>query len=302
VLLAAVLVGAGCARKPETQKASEPARGGPAADTTYTIKFKSRPDVGKSMLITKIEKEANAFKLTDATGKVLKEDKGDELKETISTVTVLEGGDKKPKKFKEVYEKAASTKGDKTSEKSFSKRTLNYEWKDGKYEVKAEGEPALIAQELESLAAKASKPEADEVMLPKKPVKVGESWTLDPSEIAKSFDDAKLDASRIKAEAKLVKVYDKDGKKFGVIDVDLKLPMADLPGIKLDGPTYLELKMSLDTAIDGSSTAGKMTGTGKMLGKGSIDQAGMKFNVEISVNIAMDETRSAEKAGGGPAN
>jgi hypothetical protein len=65
--------------------------------------------------------------------------------------------------------------------------------------------------------------------------------------------------------------------------------------IKFDPPASAELKMTIDTAIDGSSTARTEVGTAKVKGKGVLAQGGMKITVEIDQEMTGRNVCSEEK-------
>ena len=104
-----------------------------------------------------------------------------------------------------------------------------------------------------------------------------------------------MDADKSKAEGKLAKAYAKNGKQYGVIEVQLTLAFKSLEGFQFDQPLMISMQGSLDTAIDGSSTAGKITFTGKMKGKGRGERDGLKFTVDMNYDLSSVEERTAEK-------
>jgi hypothetical protein len=60
-------------------------------------------------------------------------------------------------------------------------------------------------------------------------------------------------------------------------------------------PVTVDMTATLDTAIDGSSTAGKMTTSGTIAGKGEVENMGMKFTMEMNFSGEDSQERSAEK-------
>src|SRR5205085_2455610 len=94
-----------------------------------------------------------------------------------------------------------------------------------KYDVTVVGEPMLSENDLASLAKKVGKQDAVEAYLPRDPVKVGQSWPIDIQKVAKLYAEggATLDTANSSGTAKLVKVYDNNGKQFGVIDLTMTL-------------------------------------------------------------------------------
>ena len=273
-----------------------------AQDKAYTIKIKEKPDVGMSIVTKDVDKQTGVIKVLDAQGQLLNENKVNKAKEEIYTEVILEKGDKHPKKYKQTYEKAIETEDGKTTARSYQGRTLLYELKDGKYQLGVVGKPPLDEKDVTQLLEKANEEleknvDLDKLFLPGKPVKVGDTWTLDNKMLVEAFNDKKLtlDAAKSKGTGKLVKAYQKDGKQWGVLQIDLKLALQTIEGLKLDTPAEMDLQASLDVAIDGSSTAGVMTMTGKMTLKSQFEQAGMKFRIEGSVELSGKKEASAEK-------
>ena len=267
---------------------------------TYIIKVKGQPDVGKSVVHRDVDRQIESMKFSDAAGKLLDEEKLSETSEEVHTETVLEKGDKQPRKFKVNYEKASLTKGGMAVARSYQGRTILFELKDGKYQATAEGQPALLAKDLEELAKKATdhlKSPDEELFMPGKPVNVGDSWTID-SKVLAALDftkEAELDTAKSKAEAKLVKAYIKNGKQFGVIAVDMKLLLKAVGPFKFDSPGTFDVKCSLDTAINGSSTAGTMILNGKLWGRSQLVQEGKRLTMEMNMESSGKKEQSEEK-------
>jgi hypothetical protein len=271
----------------------------PAQDT-YTIKIKRDPDPGKSVTYKDSSTESGTVKILDADGNLLKEDKPNVVQDEVYTVTVIEKGDKRPKKFKRAYEKATRTVAGTAQARSYEGRTVVFELKDGKYVVTVEGDKPLDEMDLAELTKKANDNEenVDEVLLPKEAVKVGDKWPIDGKAVAKLFSkggELSLDADKTKGDGTLLKVYKKDEKQFGVVEVKLKLAIKGAGGLKFDEPAVMDLTLALDTALDGSTTAGSMTMKGKMTGKAVLDQMGMKFGVQLNMDASGKEERTAEK-------
>lgn len=265
---------------------------------TYTVKLRANPDAGKGVVFRKVEKNDGTFKMTDAAGKVLVDEKSKDTKEEEYTETILEKGDKQPAKFKRAYDKAAETKGGETAGLGHQRRTIVCEWKDGSYRVTAEGKPELTPKDLDDLAEEVNDSTLSDqlaVIQPPKAVKIDESWVVDNKLIATAFGKSTVLDAKSKAEARLVKVYEKNGKQHGVIEIDMKLVLKEIKGIKFDPAAPFDFKVSFDGVIDGSGTAFTMTTGGKLAGKGTYEENGKKFAVELSLETSSKEERSAEK-------
>jgi hypothetical protein len=280
--------------------------GAARAEDTYTIKLKHWPDAGKSITVTDTSTQTSISNILDADGKPLgpKDDKHVQKQEEKYTETVLEKGEKRPAKYKRVYEKAATSMDGKATSRSYEGRTIVFELKDGKYTVTAEGEKRLDAKDVEDLTRRANEDEGekDQLLLPSKPVKVGDTWKIDGKALAKAFANqaqGELDVDKSGGDGKLTKVYTKDGKQFGVVEMTLKLATKVTklpPGITkfLEDPT-IDMKLTLDTALDGSSTAGSLTMTGKVKTKVAGEQKGIKFTVDSLVDVGGKQERTVEK-------
>jgi hypothetical protein len=271
----------------------------PAPDT-YVLKLKRDADPGKATVIKTVEKHAGTLKILGGDGKAVQEVQVSEEKEEVYTKTVLERGDRKAKKYKKVFEKAVRTADGKTTPLPYQGRTVVYEVKDGKYQASAEGAPQLDQHILDELARGESSgsPDLSDVVLPGKPVGVGDKWTLGGKDIAKSFAEEKvmtLDPEGTKGDATLTKVYRKDGHQFGVIEVTMKLAIKSDNGVAFDPPGTMDLKATLDVAIDGSTAAGTTTLTGQVAGKGALKQGDQTIAVDFHIDVSARKERSAEK-------
>ncbi len=254
-----------------------------AENEKYTIKIKHHPDEGKSTVTKSLTKETGGVKILDKDGKVLHEEDTNEEKEEVSTETVLEKGDKKPLKYKVTYEKATFTKKGEKEKHSYDGKTLIYTLKDGKYTVSVEGGGTLDDKDETELLKKANE-DAGQLM-PAKPVAVGEKWDLPSKFLLKAFGEkSDLDASKTKGTATLKKVSTKDGKTIGVIEFDMILSIKSLKGeadIAFDPPADAHVTMTLETPIDGSTSAGTMTTVVAFEGKGSLSVNGMDLTLEL---------------------
>jgi hypothetical protein len=273
---------------------------GALAPETYTIKFKHYPSVGKIVTVKDTSKESGTVKVSDADGKVISDEKVDSGKEEVYTQKVLEKGDKKPKKFSQTYQKAILIKKGREMPRSYQGCTIIYDLKDNKYELTVEGDKPVTKEDMADLKKQANdqdSKEMDEILLPGKAVKVGDTWKLDVKKLGKSFGSgADLDAGKSKGEAKLIKVYSKNKKQYGVIELDMKLAIKGLPGnLKFDPPATTDMKMTLDVCIDGSDSDGTLKMAGKLKGKGTIEQMGMKFTMDFAIDNSGLKEQSPEK-------
>jgi hypothetical protein len=270
--------------KPQpTQPDKPPAPGAPApAGQAYALKIKMYPDEGRSVVVREVNNQSGQSKYFDAAGKLVREDPPEEIREEKYTVTVLERapGARLPRKFRRAYEKAAVRSGDTTTPLSHEGRSILFEMHNGRYLATAEGQPPLLGDDLARLAERAA-PAFTNAILPGRPVKVGESWTIDPAALGDLPGKAAVvDSAR--AEGKLVRIYDKDGKPFGVLELTVHRSLKALGGLTFNPPGVQEKTCRLDAAIDGSGTAGLLTSVSRLTGTASLDEMGKKLSAEVA--------------------
>jgi hypothetical protein len=212
------------------------------------------------------------------------------------TDTILEQpeGSPLPTKVKRVYEKVVvdsqmaglPTGGKADAAHPLSGKTLLIEKKGPLYEYRIEGGEVLDKKGTGDLNDEFIKQEQDKqtkAFLPPGPVAVNETWKFD----AKDFlgDDGKGLFPDLKPEgtAKLVKVYKKDGRLYGVIDVVLDLQSK--PGKKdAKAPLAMQMdmkgsiKMTLDGCIDGTFAERSLTAKMEMNGTMDIPQGGPVYS------------------------
>jgi hypothetical protein len=263
---------------------------------TYKIQLKEYPEPGKKITQTSTEQTKETVKVTvkDA---VVKDEKKTESKEKVYTVEVVEKGTARPKVFKKNYTKATSTKDEKATALPHEGRTIVYELKGDNYKVRAEGDPPLAASDLKKMEENVNTSDRlKEVLLPTKEVAVGDTWKVDSARVADVFGKTlPIDPAKSTIQGKLSKAYKKGGHQFGVLEYELKLAVVSLGPLKLKNPGALQLTLKLDTCIDGSSTEGTMTTTGKLQAKAEVEQGGQTVIFDLQMDANGREQISAEK-------
>jgi hypothetical protein len=267
---------------------------GAARAQTYTIKLKYKGDVGKRVLNTFTNKKVSLAEIIRPDGKVLDRKKENETTEEVYTETVLETGATGPDKFKRTYAKATLPGGKVAPHQG---RTVLFNRKFGKCEARAEGEPELPAKDLEQLANRANRDaeyDKDQLFHPGKPVKVGETWSLDKKLLAATFSPRdEVDLVKSTATGTFVRAYKKGGNQHGVLSLKYKLVFKRFGSAA--APATLETEATLDTAIDGSSTAKLMTSTGRIQFQRQLEVGGMKVTLKMDMVSSSKLERSAEK-------
>src|SRR5712692_1333108 len=82
---------------------------------TYTIKLKNNPDQGKSAVNKDTNRNSGTIKITDADGKVIKNEKPTQFRELQFTQTVLVRDKDDLVKYKKTFEKAVGDEEKKLS-------------------------------------------------------------------------------------------------------------------------------------------------------------------------------------------
>jgi hypothetical protein len=260
---------------------------------TYTIKIKGSPGVGKSVTVNEKAKMNIAFAVA-LDNNVLKEEKKVVNEEKQHTEKVLAANDKGPTKFSRAYSKAIKGDGDNLNKLSYEGKTIVFERNGDKFESEA-GE--VEEKELKDLLKDVNKKVDDAVFAPKSPVKIGETWKIAKEALGGLLGELKdgADFDKFKGQGKLVKVYQKDGKQWGTLDITFSVPLKKFGPLDLDKPIPFDLKMTLDTAIDGSSTANQLKGTLKLAGKSTVEQNGQTIMLDVNVSAVIASDRSAER-------
>jgi hypothetical protein len=241
-------------------------------DDAFTIKIK-KSGKGAVTQQKKEETEDSHVKVEGPDGRALSDEKKSKttIEEYKETILEKEKG-KRASKIRREYIKATVKIDGKEKPLPYDGKTLLIEKKDGKYHFTIEGGKELEGKDVESLDRSFNKPggdsegdELEKALLPKKPVAVNETWKIDSEELLKALaKDSQhplpVDKSKVAGQGKLLRAYKKDGRQYGVFDIEVTLPLkGDFPlGKDEKAPIQKGSKMTLhakvDACIDGSSS------------------------------------------------
>jgi hypothetical protein len=258
-----------------------------AEDEKYTIKVAKFPAKGKAVKASEKVVLKSVSKVTDGDGNVLMDVNKTKTMTRVYVEKTLEVDDKanKRKKYSRKFETAKDVEDDEAENKAYQGRTIVYEKSDGEWKLTAEGNPELDAGDLKDLSEQVNRGDKpDNALYPKEAVKVGGKWTLNGKDVAKLFDTLKMDGDTVKGEGKLVKAYKKDGKQWGALEYLITFEGELGPLKKVKG----ELKIHLDQALDGSTTANKGTFKVKWADKRTIEANCQKVKVDFKVDLAVE--------------
>jgi len=262
---------------------------------SYTLKLKGQPGPGKSALVTEKAKIAIAFSVS-LDGNVLKEEKKIVNEEKQFTEKVEIADDKGPTKFTRAYGKAAKGEDGELTNLSYAGKTIVFERKNGKFDATAlEGgvDPKDLSEILKQINAK----KYDDSLVPKKAIQVGDAWPIGKEGLGGFLGDLKdgADYDNFKGRGKLTNAYKKNGQQWGTLEITLAVPVKTFGPINLDKGIPFELKLVLDSPIDGSSAAHQVQGTLGIKGVSQFEQNGMTIVVDVSVHGELHRDQSPEK-------
>ena len=148
---------------------------------------------------------------------------------------------------------------------SYEGKTVTIEKKGTAYEFTVEGKKLELPDSVD-FNNEFNKGNKDriEAMLPKKAVKVGESWPIDPEAVKSLGSEIPFDATKSKMTGKLTGAYTKDGKQWGIIAFDFDLVVASPEKAKQSVSGTIKINGTLDAVIDGTASEGTMKTTIKM--------------------------------------
>ncbi len=269
-----------------------------ADEPAYTIKIKTHPDEGKSILCREVEKQTDLVRFLDADGKTVKENRPSLENEEVFTLTVLESGAKFPRRYRQTFDKAVSSTLE-NKNRSYQGLSIEYSMLGTKYRLELPEKHEISQSDQQALVTRANhevESSMDEIFLPSKPVKVGDAWKIEPALLLRGFSlFGKLDPERTEGTANLVKVYDKDGTRFGVIEVDLTMAYVAMDKLQFDPPGQLRIKATLDTDITGGSNVGVLTMTRRFKGRAKFEQDNIKLTMEILREASTRQERRLPK-------
>jgi len=237
----------------------------------FDLKIK-KPAPGETDLVEKTEVETNTSYVVDKAGKKLQDLEAVKKETRLAyreTIVEKPADAPRPTKLKRQYDKAQVTTDGKTAKLPYQGKTVLIEKKEDIYRFFVEGGAELKDQDAALLAREFNKKSSaafDKLLLPGRPVAVGETWGLDTAAILrewKTTDGPVVDEAKVQGSGKLVKVYQKDGRQFGVLKIELTMPLKAFPaakGVELSPLSKLVLSTDLDVCIDGTAALGTVVG------------------------------------------
>jgi hypothetical protein len=192
------------------------------------------------------------------------------------------------------YERAVIGSGGNLKTLSLEGKKVLIEKKGDRYTFSIGG-VGLLGESQMLLDSEFNKPDSKDphdLLLPNKPVRPGESWKIDTSELLKTMGPhvTAIDKQKLTASTTLTKTYNKEGKLFGQIDFVMEAPITSLGE---DSPfTLKEGRMSVKAVADGC--IGGTSPTEKMTTTISLRVTGASRGTELRLEIDGSEKRTME--------
>jgi hypothetical protein len=275
-----------------------------ASAQEYVIKVK-RPGLGDKSQVKSTGNSEVEFKLLDSNGNAVMDKKETKALKFIFHEIGLEraAAGEELVHIKRNYEHAERKVDGTRHTLPYQGKTLHIQKKNGNwiFEIEGEGDDVIYGKEAEELTEEFVKGGASKLVndafLPRKAVKVNDTWKLDVAQLAKDFSkDGKLetDDAKAKGSGKLLKVYQKNGKQFGVLELTIEVPVTGLINDGNKTPTKegkITIKVERDGCIDGTleESTIKVHFDGDI--KGDIQANGMDLSLVISVHATAEELR-----------
>jgi hypothetical protein len=198
-----------------------------------------------------------------------KQEKREKITIFVSETLGVQAGERRPTKIKRVYERAEETKNGTTEKLPLHGLTVLIEKKNDRYLFTTEDGKALDEKARNELDKEFNQKTADDELdnfIPKRPLKPGETWTMDANKLVKSFSrdpqQFTIDAKTTKGEGKFVESYIYGGHTYGVYDMHIQFPLTQLVGpnrIDLKPGSKMDLRVLGDGNVDGREPNGILT-------------------------------------------
>jgi hypothetical protein len=272
----------------------------------YAVKIK-RPGVGDKTKAQIADDFKLEFKVLDNTGNIVMEAQETKTHKFVFREVGLERaatGDDLVR-LKRHYEHAERTVKGTRETLPYQGKTVLIEKKDGKFQFQIEGGETLEGNDAQELNEEFNKGDfrklTTEHFLPRKAVKVNETWKYDVAPLAKAFSaDGKteIDEAKSTGSGQLLKAYTKNGRQFGVIELTMEFPVTHLMHDGNKAPTKdskITIKLQADTCIDGTLDDARLTGAVSGEVRADINANGMDLRLVITIRANMDEKRALAK-------
>jgi hypothetical protein len=292
---------------------------GADGDGGYRLNFKEHADIGKPAVIEKKETVKSRSKLVGIEPKtVLEDNKEEQTTSSKYQETMLEAAkDGDPIRLRRKYELAQTTADGKTTDFPWHGKTILIEKENGQFRFSIDGGNELTGKNAEPLAGEFASRQSslsNELISPDKAVRLNESHEIGPKDLLKVFGGSigagiKLDGEKARGSWKLTRVYKKEGRQFGVVDLLADLPILEMTSSPQADPKAVEklamrpgAKMTfhavIDGCIDGSAATANNEVDMEINGTAIVPSAdNPKFDLILSIKTTTKATAEESFAG-----
>jgi hypothetical protein len=284
---------------------------GVRAEESYTIKIKE-PGKGDVLQIDASEKMASQSKVFGADGKALvdRSDKGERVFSFRETILEKDPSRHAPSRLSRHYDKAqVSGVNGELHDLAYQGKTVVVEKKDKQFHFRIEGGDELKPEEAGPLNDEFNKDPDEEfnlqkAFMPSKAVTLNEAWKLDLTPLLATYTKATkmhFDEAKSEGTGKLVKVYQKDGARFGVLQLHVEMPIKELGDDKKKQTAEPGAKWVMDITLDGCIDGSRADGSRKTVTEVNVTslqpgQNGQQFKQTLSfTGTSMEELKDVKK-------
>jgi len=266
-------------------------------DKTYDLKFDRKPAVGDKAEMT--EDFSQSLKMTiTAGGKTVKEESQNESRSFKGVQLVSKVADGQWTEASWTFAKATHVVEGKDVAYGFEGKSVKVTMKDGVRDFATEDGAAITPEDLKGLRAAfgAKRGQGGTGWQPKKPVKIGESWTPDIDDIIKSMGDGMaIDPKTAKGTMTLKSVEKREGRDFARVVGTIEMEATKLGPLDLGKPLPLVMEIDSDFCYE----AGAIDGSLKMIfaakGTSPVTSDGQEFEVTLDMKVEGNGIKKALK-------
>ena len=240
------------------------------AQQAYEIKLK---EAGKGAYVGVVRRvDQVQFKVTDNDGKVQDVKIVGRSEAYVFRETVRERpAGQRPTRLERRYDQAATWAEGALKSLPFEGKTVVITTKDGRYGFKVKGGDDVTGADAAPLERefnqdKDDKAGLDKLLMPDRAVQVGETWKVPVEPLIKAFEKkggTEFDAGKATGTGKLLSVYRRGGRRHGVFDFRVELPLKavelEKKPFKAEAGSKVTLAISVDACIDGGDASYALT-------------------------------------------
>ena len=272
-----------------------------AEEKTYDLKLDWKFSKGQTFVVR--EAKVQSMDLVVRQGETPVNQQNKRTNATFQyTEAILEVRDGERAKTSLAFQKAGRMEGEKMVPYGFQGKTvIATHPADGKTTFQLQGEGTLTAEDQEALTEYFGEdgtdegPSGEELLAPKDPVKVGESWKPQIAAMAKELEGLTIDAAKSDGKLTLEKVEVRDGREMGRVTGWLNFAVSGFGPLKVEESLSLAFQVAGWLSLDPNTHVGEFDMSGNMKGTRDVEMQGQAFAFEIDMKFKQNEKRKLKK-------